>query len=152
MLISSVLLMLLLQVLLKAHLSCPSSAYYFRMLLDFFPQSAFSSTVIRFYSERTYICPNSPVCLMPVKQLADLDPRPLQAAARRNAPKAFRFMWQLSNQVHDQHCRPPGGGWIGVLPAEPSTASSWSFKGHISLSLVLCPATSITSGRFFFLL
>lgn len=38
----------------------------------FFPsQSAFSSTLIRFYFESIYSCLNSPVYLIPVKQLAD---------------------------------------------------------------------------------
>ena len=73
-LISSVLLMLLLKVLLKTPLSHLTSVYYLGMLLSFFfffSQSAFSSTLIRFYSERIYRCLNSPVYLMPVKQLAD---------------------------------------------------------------------------------
>ena len=76
-LISSLLLMLLLKVLLKTPLSCLTSAYYLGMLLGFFfffffsSKSAFSSTLIRFYSERIYSCLNSPVYLMPVKQLAD---------------------------------------------------------------------------------
>lgn len=72
-LISSVLLMLL-KVLLKTPLSHLTSAYYLGMLLSFFffsSQSAFSSTLIRFYSERIYSCLNSPVYLMLVKQLAD---------------------------------------------------------------------------------
>ena len=78
-LISSVLLMLLLKVLLKTPLSHLTSAYYLGMLLSCFvfvfvffsSQSAFSSTLVRFYFESIYSCLNSPVYLIPVKQLAD---------------------------------------------------------------------------------
>lgn len=72
------------------------------------------------------------------------------ADSQPNAPESFRFIWQLSNEAH-KHCT---RHLVGVVPvpsaAEPSVASNLSFGVCLTLSLVLCPAMSFTSGRFSF--
>lgn len=147
-LISSLLLMLLLKVLLKIPLSCLTSAYYLGMLLGFFffsSESAFSSTLIRFYSERIYSCLNSPVYLMPVKQLADQLRVPCRQPACSKIIQVYLATKQRDAWTH-------AAAWCGAGSQVPSTLSSQQSGsppslplGPASLSLVRCPGTALTS-------
>lgn len=75
---------------------------------------------------------------MPVKQLADLDWCPLQAAIGQNVPKSFRFIWPLSNQA----CKHHAGHLVGAGPGVLSRKAKHSLQlVHWGLYFSVCVCT-----------
>lgn len=99
---------------------------------------------LRFSSARMSCCLNTPVCLRPVEELADLDQRPRLETACWTAPSSFGLAWQTSKEATwpardpEASSAEPTQPWLVLR--EPSFPTSGAAP---------CPVISLPERSFF---
>lgn len=93
---------------------------------------------VRFYSARLSSCLNTPVCLRPVEELADLDQGPGLETACWNIPSSFGLTWQPSKEAT----------WPAQDPEASSAEVLWGPSFPTS-GAVPCPVISLPARSFF---